>query len=75
MPSTCAEISDDYRDMIYAATRGEVETRRKAFIRKSSNATPSRTASRKSATSCSARAVPTSPMGINATSNADRAIA
>ena len=28
------EISDDYRDMIYAATRGEVETRRKAFIRK-----------------------------------------
>ena len=28
------EISNDYRDMIYAATRGEVETRRKAFIRK-----------------------------------------
>ena len=28
------EISDDYRDMIYAATRGEVESRRKAFIRK-----------------------------------------
>src|SRR5258708_29609247 len=26
--------SNDYRDMIYAATRGEVETRRKAFIRK-----------------------------------------
>ena len=26
------EISNDYRDMIYAATRGEVETRRKAFI-------------------------------------------
>ena len=28
------EISNDYRDMIYAGTRGEVETRRKAFIRK-----------------------------------------
>ena len=28
------EISNDYKDMIYAATRGEVETRRKAFIRK-----------------------------------------
>ena len=28
------EISNDYRDMIYAATRGEVKTRRKAFIRK-----------------------------------------
>ena len=28
------EISNDYRDMIYAATCGEVETRRKAFIRK-----------------------------------------
>ncbi len=28
------EISDDYRDRIYAATRGEVETRRKPFIRK-----------------------------------------
>ena len=28
------EISNDYRDMIYAAPRGEVETRRKAFIRK-----------------------------------------
>ena len=28
------EISDHYRDIIYAATRGEVETRRKAFIRK-----------------------------------------
>ena len=28
------EISNDYRDMIYAATRAEVEARRKAFIRK-----------------------------------------
>ena len=28
------EISNDCRDMIYAATRGEVETWRKAFIRK-----------------------------------------
>jgi transposase-like protein len=28
------EISADYNDMIYAATREEVETRRKAFIRK-----------------------------------------
>ena len=28
------EISNDYRDMIYAATRGEIETRRKALIRK-----------------------------------------
>ncbi len=28
------EISNDHRDMIYAATRGELETRRKAFIRK-----------------------------------------
>jgi putative transposase len=28
------EISNDHRDRIYAVTRGEVETRRKAFIRK-----------------------------------------
>ena len=28
------EITADYTDMIYAATREEVETRRKAFIRK-----------------------------------------
>jgi putative transposase len=28
------EISNDYRDMIYAATRSEVEARRKAFLRK-----------------------------------------
>jgi putative transposase len=28
------EISDDYRDMIYAKTKEEVEARRKAFIRK-----------------------------------------
>jgi putative transposase len=28
------EISNDYRDMIYAATRQEVEARRKTFIRK-----------------------------------------
>jgi putative transposase len=28
------EITNDYNDMIYAATREEIETRRKAFIRK-----------------------------------------
>src|SRR5438445_3134097 len=28
------EITADYNDMIYAATREEIETRRKAFIRK-----------------------------------------
>jgi transposase-like protein len=28
------EITTDYNDMIYAATRAEIETRRKAFIRK-----------------------------------------
>jgi putative transposase len=28
------EISNDYRDMIYATTRAEIETRRKAFLRK-----------------------------------------
>jgi len=28
------ELSNDYKDMIYAATREEVETRRKAFLRK-----------------------------------------
>jgi transposase-like protein len=28
------EITADYNDMIYAATRAEIETRRKAFIRK-----------------------------------------
>ena len=48
------EISNDYRDMIYAATRGEVETWRKAFIANgASNAAPSPTAWRKPATSCS----------------------
>ena len=28
------EISNDYKDMIYAATKQEVEAKRKAFIRK-----------------------------------------
>ena len=28
------EVSDDYNDMIYAATREEIERRRKAFVRK-----------------------------------------
>ena len=28
------ELSEDYRDMIYADTASEVETRRKAFVRK-----------------------------------------
>jgi hypothetical protein len=28
------EISTDYKDMIYAASREEIDTRRKAFIRK-----------------------------------------
>ena len=28
------ELGNDYRDMIYAATAAEVETRRKAFVRK-----------------------------------------
>jgi hypothetical protein len=28
------EITADYNDMIYAATRAEMEVRRKAFIRK-----------------------------------------
>ena len=28
------EIGADYSDMIYAATREDIETRRKAFIRK-----------------------------------------
>ena len=28
------ELTEDYRDMIYAATAAEVETRRKAFLRK-----------------------------------------
>ena len=48
------EISNDYRDMIYAATRGEVEARRKAFVRNgASNVAPSPTVWRKPATSCS----------------------
>ena len=28
------EISNDYRDMIYAATRQETEAKRKAFLRR-----------------------------------------
>ena len=28
------ELTEDYRDMIYAETAAEVETRRKAFLRK-----------------------------------------
>ena len=30
----CEEITADYQDMIYAATRGEMAARRKAFMRK-----------------------------------------
>jgi putative transposase len=33
-PSACTEVTADYTDMIYAATREEIEARRKAFIRK-----------------------------------------
>ena len=28
------ELTEDYRDMIYAGTAGEIETKRKAFLRK-----------------------------------------
>ena len=28
------ELTEDYRDMVYAATRVEIETRRRAFLRK-----------------------------------------
>src|SRR6266702_1574313 len=48
------EISADYNDMIYAATRQEVEARRKAFIRKwRSSTAPSPTAWRKPVTGSS----------------------
>jgi putative transposase len=48
------EITADYNDMIYAATRDEIEARRKAFIRKwRLNTVPSPTAWRKPATGCS----------------------
>ena len=48
------EITADYTDMIYAATRQEIEARRKAFIRKWRLKTaPSPTAWRKPAIGCS----------------------
>src|SRR6185312_14047831 len=48
-----AEITADYNDMIYAATREEIETRWKAFIRKWRSLAPSPTVRRKSAGLCS----------------------
>ena len=72
------ETSNDYRDMdLRHVTRGEVETRRKAFIRKW------RLKSRvvadsleESATSCSTfTAVPAEPMEIDPNPERDRAIA
>ena len=70
------ELSTDYRDMIYAATRGEVETRRKAFIRKwRLNAAPSPTALRKPATGCSRSPGSRRPMEIDPNLERDRAIA
>ena len=48
------EITADYTDMIYAATREEIETRRKAFIRKwRLSIAPSPTAWKRPATRCS----------------------
>ena len=71
------EISNDYRDMIYAATRGEVETRRKAFIRKWAPQMPRRRrqpgGSRRQAVHI--HAVPAEPMEIDPNLERDRAIA
>ena len=71
------EISNDYRDMIYAATRGEVETRRKAFIRKWAPQMPRRRrqpgGSRRRAVHI--HAVPAKPMEIDPNLERDRAIA
>ena len=71
------EISNDYRDMIYAATRGEVETRRKAFIRKWQPQMPRRRrqpgGSRRQAVHI--HAVPAKPMEIDPNLERDRAIA
>ena len=71
------EISDDYRDMIYAATRGEVWTRRKAFIRKSGCKMPRRRrqlrGSRRQAVHI--HAVPAEPMEVDPNLERDRAIA
>jgi mutator family transposase len=48
------EISADYTDMIYARTAKEIETRRRAFLRKwRLNAAPSRTAWKRQASGCS----------------------
>ena len=70
------EISDDYRDMIYAATRGEVETRRKAFIRKwrlKCRAVADSLGSRRQAVHI--HAVPAEPMEVDPNLERDRAIA
>src|SRR5271157_2380851 len=72
------EISNDYRDMIYAATRGEVETRRKAFIRpQMAPQMPSRRrqpgGSRRQAVHL--HALPAEPMEVDPNLERDRAIA
>ena len=67
------EISNDYRDMIYAATRGEVETRRKAFIRKWPRRRRQPGGSRRQAVHI--HAVPAEPMEIDPNLERDRAIA
>src|SRR6202042_2668697 len=70
------EISNDYRDMIYAAPRGEVETRRKGFIRKWPLMPPRRRqpgGSRRQAVHIPP--VPAEPMEIDPNLERDRAIA
>ena len=71
------EISNDYRDMIYAATRGEVETRRKAFIRKWRAEMPRRRrqpgGGRRQAVHL--HPLPAEPMAVDPNLERDRAIA
>jgi transposase-like protein len=56
------EITADYNDMIYAATREEIEARRKTFIRKwRSSIAPSPTACRKPATAVQLHAAAAEP--------------
>ena len=72
------EISNGYRDMIYAATRGEVETRRKAFIRKWRPANAGAVADSLEEAGDQAvhiHTVPAEPMEIDPNLERDRAIA
>ena len=71
------EISNDYKDMIYAQTKGEVEARRKAFLRKwrLKCRAVARQPGRSRRQALHLHALPAEPMEVDPNLERDRAIA